>query len=109
MNKQRVFLWAGSGLLLFLLLSQTPLVSTLFALFVLGIIPGTNYIVPAWVILLAYPSLMLASIFWIHRQSFFIGETSQPAKPIVAKQPKSSKPVRSKRARTAKKRVSATV
>lgn len=111
MDKQRVFLWAGASILLFLLITQTSLVSTLFALFVLGVLPGTQFVIPAWIILIVYPCLFVTGIVWLRTQPLFIGEKARPVQPApVHKTPKVTKATSpAKRARTTKRRVRATV
>lgn len=83
MNKQRAYKWAGIFVVVFLVLTETPLMTVFLKFLILGEIPGTDTIIPAWVILLLYPSLIVGGIAWIRSQPIFIGETTPPPKPEV--------------------------
>ena len=113
MDKQRVFLWAGFGILLFLLCTKTPLLSSIISLLLLGMIPGTNLVIPAWAILIVYPSLFVLVLFWLRRQSLFIGEEKKPAKqavqPLITKRKKTKTAAHAKKTHATKRRARATV
>lgn len=51
----------------------TSLPTLLFTLFIMGMLPGTQLTVPAWVVLTVYPLIMLLAIRWLSRQPLFSG------------------------------------
>lgn len=111
MEKQRVLFGAGIVILLFLLISLTPIPASFLAFLVLGIIPGTDIVVPAWAILLVYPALIGVALYWIYGETFFIGEPVPTPKPVVAKitKAKKTKSTRRKKTTAAKRRAHAAV
>lgn len=111
MEKQRVVYGAGIVILLFLVLTLTPIPASLLAFLVLGIIPGTDITVPAWAILLVYPALICIVLYWIYGEAFFIGEPTPTPKAVatnVTKSKKAKTTVRSKKTTPAKRRARAT-
>ena len=112
MEKQRVLFGTGIVIFLFLLISLTPIPASLLAFLVLGIIPGTDIVVPAWAILLVYPALIGVALYWIYGETFFIGEPAPATKPAVtakvAKR-KKTKSTRSKKTTATKRRARAAV
>ena len=106
MEKQRVFIGVGTVMLLFVMLPLTPVPASLLAFLVLGIIPGTELVVPAWAILLVYPALIGVALYWIHREAFFIGEPAPAPKSTVTKAAK-TKTTRHKKATATKRRARA--
>ena len=111
MEKQRVLFGAGIVILLFLLISLTPIPASLLAFLVLGIIPGTDIVVPAWAILLVYPALIGVALYWVYGETFFIGEPAPVPKPVAAKATKRKKPksTRSKKTTATKRRARAAI
>ena len=111
MEKQRVLFGAGIVILFFLLISLTPIPASLLAFLVLGIIPGTDLVVPAWAILLVYPALIGVALYWIYGETFFIGEPAPVPKPAVAQttKRKKTKSTRSKKTTATKRRARAAV
>lgn len=109
----RVLLWVGFVITLLIVCTQTPLIATLFALLVLGMIPGTDLVIPAWVILLLYPVLFVLGVHWIRSQPLLIGEQKKPSKPVaqrVTRKRKSTEaPARTKPAHPAKRHTRAAV
>lgn len=73
MDTRRYYL-VGMALIIFLVCTQTPLLSVVFAFFILGMIPGTSLIIPSWMILISYPLIALSVLYWLSTQSLFIGE-----------------------------------
>lgn len=109
MNK-RAYLWAGGAILGLLILTKTPLVFSLFALLILGVIPGTALVIPAWVLLVLYPILIAATLFWLSAQPIMIAEPvraqTKPRKRATRTKKTTTKPVARKAA--AKRRARAT-
>lgn len=102
---KHVSLWAGMIVLGLLVLSETPLMNVFFAFFILGAIPGTDLIIPAWVIFTLYPLIFLVMLYWLFTQPLFIGEPARPTtppKPVAQKTKKKVALVDAKR--TAPKR-----
>lgn len=98
---KRILSYGMIAVLVILVLTQTPLVATLLSLLVMGMIPGTNLVIPFWVMLVLYPLLFVAVLYWVSGQRFFIGETGQPTPPASKPKParkKSATTSRSKRA-----------
>ena len=91
----RVFLGASAGILLLIVLTRTPLIAALFAFFAMGIIPGTAFVIPAWVMLLIYPLLFIGAVFYLATQSMLVG--APPSKPKPAKQSARTKKRRTSR------------
>jgi hypothetical protein len=79
----RALLWAGFVTVFLVLCTQTTFPTTVFALLVMGMIPGTDITIPAWVILATYPMVFLLTIYWLGRQSFFIGEQTTAVPPAT--------------------------
>jgi hypothetical protein len=91
MEKQRVFIGAGFVILSFLVITHTTIPASFLAFLVLGIIPGTDVIVPAWAILLVYPALIGVALYWVYGEAFFIGAPTPSPKPIAATKAKAKK------------------
>lgn len=89
MNK-RAYLWAGGVLMGLIVLTKTPLVFSLFALLILGVVPGTSLVIPAWILLVIYPILFAATLFWLSARPIMITE-SHPAPVNVRKKTLSAK------------------
>lgn len=83
-----VYKWAALVLFVFIVCVQTQLLSIAFTFLVLGILPGTDFIVPSWAILITYPLLFIASLAWLNTQPLFIGETAQTTLKHVPKSKK---------------------
>lgn len=79
--KRRVTLWAGIVTVSFVAVFYVNIPSTLFTIFVIGIVPGTAITIPAWLMLLIYPSLLAGILYWLGKQSLFIGEASPTTRP----------------------------
>lgn len=70
-----------AGLLTLLVLLFLPSTSgLLLALLLLGMIPGTSFAIPAWIMLLGSMTGIILSIRWISRQPLYIGSHSQQEK-----------------------------
>lgn len=110
MNKQRGVFGAGFVILILFICTQTSLPTALLTFLVLGIIPGTTIAVPAWAILLVYPALIVAGIYWLRGHVLFIGELAPPVKPAVAvmKKVKKTRNTRTKKTTATKRRARAT-
>lgn len=61
-------LWFVGVLIGLIIVIKTPLVFTLFAFFILGMIPGTDLFIPPWVLLITYPVLFVAIVYRIGTQ-----------------------------------------
>ncbi len=105
-----MFVGAGFGILLFLVCTLTSLPASLLAFLVLGIVPGTDIVIPAWAILLVYPALIAVAVYWLHGEAFFIGEPTPTPKPVKATAAKSKKTrtSRAKKTTATKRRARAT-
>ncbi|HRK40680.1 MAG TPA: hypothetical protein PLN95_01200 [Candidatus Saccharibacteria bacterium] len=88
---KRVYMVGGLAIFVIVVLTQTPLVATLFSFFIMGMIPGTDLAVPFWVMLILYPLLFVTTLYWISNQRFFIGEMEQPARPVMKTKPAKKK------------------
>lgn len=101
-----VYKWLAVTAAIVLILTKTPLVFTVFALFVLGVIPGTTLTVPAWVFLLAYPALFFGMVYWLSGHPPLLStKPLVPQKKTVRKRKPAQKQIR---ATTAKRRSRAT-
>ncbi len=78
MNK-RMVVWI-LVMLLVLVSVTTNFITTLFALLVMGIVPGTSWTIPAWLMLVAYPLLFFTVLRWLTRQPMFIGSQAHNEK-----------------------------
>lgn len=110
--EKRVLFWAGFVIILFIVLTKTPLISSLLSLLVLGIVPGTDLVIPAWIILTLYPVLGVLGIHWLRTQSLFIGERTKPVQPtkaVVKKRKPRKTTAHAKHVRSAKSRARAAV
>lgn len=70
---KRVVFWAilvAAGLVI---TTQTSLMTDIFLLLVMGIVPGTNLHAPAFLMLIGYPLIAIAAIYWLVKQPMFIG------------------------------------
>lgn len=85
---------AGIGLAI-LIIVKTPLVFTLFAFFILGMVPGTTLVIPAWVLLILNP-LLCAAIVWVVHSHHLLAPLAP--EPVVVK------PVKRPRKNSAKKK-----
>lgn len=56
-----------AGLIVFV---KTPLIAALLAFFILGIVPGTDILLPPWVLMIIYPVLFVAVLYRISTQPF---------------------------------------
>ena len=74
----RVIFWASVAIVSLLVCVKTPLLAMVFALLIMGIIPGTGAVVPAWIMLLIYPLVFVGAIIWLTRQSLLVGAPQQP-------------------------------
>jgi len=111
MNK-RAFLWAGFVTTTLVVCAKTTFVTSVFALLVMGVIPGTTFTIPAWVMLIAYPVIFLATVTWFSTQSLLIGERAsavkKPARKPAVKRTRTKASMRRKITAT-KRRARATV
>lgn len=78
MNK-RVFVWTIVAALVVICMT-TDLLTAVFALLVMGIVPGTNWNIPAWLMLITYPLGFFLLLRWISRQPLFIGTNAHNEK-----------------------------
>jgi hypothetical protein len=83
---------------------------SLFALIILGTLPGTAIAIPDGVYLLVAPLLSFSALYWLYKQTPYIGEVQTvPAAPVKVKRAR-KKPVTVKRkAAPARRRAKATV
>lgn len=111
MEKQRVLIGAGFVIVMFSVLTFTPIPASLLAFLVLGIIPGTDLAVPAWAILLVYPALIVVALYWVYGEAFFIGETPKPLQPVskqtTKRKRRSKSTLATKRTKSAKRQLRA--
>ena len=84
MNR-RAWFWVCGVAVGLVILTKTPLVFTVFAFLVLGMIPGTMLTIPAWVLLTVYPLVFIGTVYWLSTQPLLIGAPA-PA-PTPAKKP----------------------
>ena len=94
------FMWSAGVLTALVVVTKTPFVFTLFALFVLGIIPGTSLVIPAWLLLIVNP-ILFAGIVWIVRSHHLLTPIDTPQPTAQAKRTRRS-------TATSKKRTAAT-
>lgn len=80
--KRRAALWAGIVTVSFVAVFYVNIPSTLFTIFVIGIIPGTSITIPAWLMLLMYPGLFAVMLYWLGKQSLLIGERRLAKAPV---------------------------
>ena len=105
MEKVAVYMWLLT-LGVFICVA-TPLLQTIFSIFVLGYVPGTSIVISPLVMLVTYPLLFVALVAWISFQSLYIGEIKKPAQSVIPVKVKKT-PAKRKRAvrtTTAKRRV----
>ena len=97
--------WSAGIVLAVLIIAKTPLVFTLFALLILGMVPGTSFMIPAWVLLILNPLLCIA-IVWAVRSHHLL--TPIPVQPPVAAKTRTRKTTQRKKRNTvaAKRRTS---
>jgi hypothetical protein len=107
---RRVYQWAGIALVVLVILTKTPLVFSLFALLILGVIPGTTLVIPAWISLLVYPLLIVVTLLWLSTWPRPLPASTVPvraaqkpsrSKKIVSKSIKQKSPATKRRARAA--------
>lgn len=104
MNR-RAWFWVCGVTVGFLILTKTPLIFTVFAFLVLGMIPGTTLTIPAWVLLATYPVAFAGVIYWLSTQPLLIGSSGPGTPPRSSKKtmtktkaaPKAIKSVTTKR------------
>lgn len=91
MNKS-VSSWALLSAFGIFIVLGTSIPGALLSMFITGVIPGTNYTLPLWVVLILYPFIAFTALLWIASQPIFIGESERPIKdPIVTKASKPKK------------------
>lgn len=78
MNK-RIFVWTIVAVFVVVCMT-TDLLTAVFALLVMGIVPGTNWNIPAWLMLITYPLGFFLLLRWISRQPLFIGTNAHNEK-----------------------------
>jgi len=78
---KRILTYGLLAILVIMVLTQTPLLATLLSLLVMGMVPGTDLAIPFWVMLILYPLLFVAVLYWVSGQKFFIGEPPRPTTP----------------------------
>lgn len=71
---KRVIFWSLLIAALFIIVFKTTLLTDVFILLVMGVIPGTEARVPAAVMMIAYPLLAAGALYWLSRQPMFIGD-----------------------------------
>lgn len=89
---------------LFIVCTQTSILAHIMAFFILGIIPMTDYVLPAWVALLGYPLIIFYALYWLTAQPMFIGGMPKSrrtqrskTKRYNAERPKAKKPSHARR------------
>lgn len=85
---KRVGFWAIVTVVGFIVLTKTQLLNILIAFFILGAIPGTNLVIPAWIIFTVYPIITVAILLWLGTRSILLGI---PTTPAVVTQPKTKR------------------
>jgi hypothetical protein len=103
-------IWAIILIALFWVCTKTPLLASLFTLFVLGMVPGTHLAIPAWLMLIVYPAGFFAAVYWLSARSLYIGTpTPKPAvKAARAATTRKKKSRNQKQTAAAKRRARAT-
>lgn len=85
MNKP-VSTWALLSAFGIFIVLGTSLPSAVLSILITGVIPGTSYVLPLWVILTIYPIIAFTAVLWIASQPIFIGEDERPQKkPVLTK------------------------
>ena len=79
MNHRYMFGMSMAFLAICLVITTNAL-TMLFTLFVMGIVPGTSFTIPAWVILVGYPVIILIALGWLMSQPLFIGTSAHNQK-----------------------------
>ena len=69
----------------------TSIPGALLSMYISGIIPGTNYTLPLWVLLTVYPAIAITAMLWIVSQTIFIGEINKPVKETLVIKTKTSR------------------
>lgn len=96
--------WALGAFLAVVIITETPLVFTLFSIFILGMVPGTSVVVPAWLLLVINPLLCLG-IIWVVRAHHLFTPIDTPLKPTATtRTAKKARQARTKKSTTATKR-----
>jgi hypothetical protein len=72
--KQVVF-WLLLLSSILLIVTQTSLMTDLFLLLVIGMVPGTEIRVPAWVMMGLYPLIAVTAVYWLSKQPMYIGNS----------------------------------
>lgn len=81
-----VSIWALLSAFGIFIVLGTSVPNALLAMLITGVIPGTNYTLPLWVVVIIYPAIAFTALLWIASQPIFIGESERPVKdPVVAK------------------------
>ena len=79
-------LWIGLGLMAVILSATTPLLNDIVMLLVLGTIPGTDILVPMWVVYTFYPLIAVSLLAWLATHTLYIGEpkNNPVVKPVIS-------------------------
>ncbi len=104
-----VNMWALLSAIGIFFILGTSMPSVLFSMFVTGIILGTAYALPVWMIVTLYPILALIGLYWIFREPLYIGEIQKIStkssdikiKRVAKKKPVAKHPVAKRRQRVA--------
>lgn len=69
--------WVAVAVVSYLILTKTTILSSLWALFFLGLIPATTIYIPWWILAFIYLIVLWAGLFWLNAQPV---TTSTPAR-----------------------------
>ena len=103
MNR-RVLFWVFVVVGIFYVLAETPLVSNLFTLLILGMVPGTDLALPPIVMMIAYTLGFFGAVYWLAHQTLFVAEPVKPTKPVKQAAKKTAKKSTTSKKTTATKR-----
>lgn len=96
--------WVFAVIGIFYVLVETSLLSNLFTLLILGMVPGTDLALPPVLMLVTYSVGFIAALYWLTHQTLFFAETKKPAKPVKQAAKKTAKKPATAKKTTARKR-----
>lgn len=73
----RIVLWTCLVMTAFMMCTHTLFLPMLFSVIVMGIIPGTTIEIPTGFMLIVYPSLFIAGVYWFSTLQVMMNEHAQ--------------------------------
>lgn len=62
------------------LASNTHLIDALFLFLLMGLLPGTTFVLPPWIMMVAVVLMAVAAVSWLLRQPLYIGSLAAQEK-----------------------------